>query len=462
MEGHWGQSEAWKRKQRFLALLAGWQSGKTDFLVEWVFRQAGRAGPGDALVLAPTHRLLEIAPEPRIVERFQEALGKEDAQYKVGDHLLIISAAGLKRLGWTGKKGSLKIWFRHTQDVKAVEAATALWLAADECGQMPDEIWEAINGRTSATGGDVLLISRPYFDNWFREFCETQPDNVVGFASWDNPGWLAHLGPEERDAEIERLRNSMPLWRFEMKYGGVFTRPAGAIYDCYVDKLWNDPEEPGHLETSFEVPPDWERVYGVDFGSVHTAVRCYAKDPVLKTESGMPVWHNYRTYFPNQSRHATEHVRILKNAEPFGTPWPPLAFGGNQGNESDQRDLWGLAGLPVVKPLIGAVEAGIDAVYACIKTRQIRYFDTLKEARSQKRRYSWKVNDDGDPIPGEIEDKKVWHLEDAERYAAPYFGLPECGQASRFSTEKKFRPTETNDHPDGWQETQHGKRNEGN
>lgn len=438
MENHRGQCKGWKATKRFLILLAGWQSGKTDFGVEWCFRACGRYGPGEALVLAPSHPLLIRATQKRLVKRFtDEGLATPNK----GDNFLLVPEATLRRMGWKGKPGDLTIFFGHTQTADVVEATSAVWIWADECGQMSDDVAIAIKGRVSHTRGPVLYTSRPYYDNWYRESAEN-PDElteVVTFASWDCPG---------HDAGYIALQKSqLPKWKFDMRFGGVFTRPAGAIYDCYVDKLWDDPEEPGHLETSFEVPADWERVYGIDFGSVHTAVRCYAKDPVLKAPNGMPLWHNYRTYFPNQSRSVSQHVRILREAEPPGVDWPPLAFGGNAGSEQETRDHWALAGLPVAQPMVSSVEAGIDVVYACTVNHQIRYFDTLKQARSQKRRYSWKVDDNGDPIPGEIEAKKVWHLEDAERYAAPYFAAPECGQMSRVKKEKKFVPTETHDRP---------------
>lgn len=447
MEDHEGQKTAWHHGSKTLALLAGWQSGKTDFLVEWCFRAAGRYGPGDALVLAPSHKLLEYATQPRVVKRFGTM-----ADWKGGSCCLTVPESSLKRLGWTGECGDLRIWFRHTQDPKAVEAVTAIWVAFDECGQSEDEVWEAVQGRVSKqVDPPVLLISRPYFDNWYRAWCEANPEKVVNFASWDNPGWKSGLTREEKKASVDAL--GLPEWRKDMKFGGVFTRPAGAVYDCYVDKMWDDPEEPGHLEAPFLVPPWWERAYGIDFGPVHTAVRCYAKDPELKSEDGFPVWHNYRTYFPNVARDTWQHVDLLKKWEEedarqwlasggwkdgrsCDVQWPPAAFGGNA-SEDKWRQAWTDAGLPVMEPVVTDPYAAIDAVYQAFRKRRVRHFSTLQQAIKETKRYSWQVDDDGEPIPGKLPDKaSTFHLCDAERHVAWLFaGSFMAAQQSRYRKE---------------------------
>lgn len=417
MLGHPGQSEAWKFTSRVQCLQAGWQSGKTDYLVQWVYRQAARSGPGDALVLAPTHPLLEVAPQPRIVKLFESLeLGEE----KVGAQKLVVSESGLRRMGWKGKPGSLTIWFRHTQDVKKVEAATALWVAADECGQMSDEVWEAINGRTSGTGGDILLISRPYFDNWFRKLCESSEPwlQVRSFASWDNPGWQPNLNPKERGSEIERLKNSMPLWRFQMKYGGVFTRPAGAIIDNWKDEYETPP---------FLVPHTWKRYTFHDFGPVHAFVISVAEHPTEKDSEGYPVLVCYREHFPNKAYATWQLVRDVKKSDERDfadyklisglepPEWRPRGIGGNHG-ENDWRKDYANSGLAIEQTRIIDVGSQIDRLYACVGRGGLRITKDCRVLLQMLRAWSWEVDDAGEPIPGKIMDDAKFHGPAALRY----------------------------------------------
>jgi len=433
MLGHTGQMEAWASGTRKLIILAGWQSGKTDFLVWWCLRQIKRRGPGDAIAAAPTYPLLSVALQKRLVDEIEN---RGIGEHRKGDNYIHVPYESIIKCGYEGeRRGDLRIWLRHTSDAKAVEAATAQWFAGDEAGQMADEVLEAIDGRTSATGGEVCLISRPYFDNKFRQLCDN-PDKettVVSFASWDNPGWRKDLVTREaKKAYVDAM--DMADWRKAMKYGGKFTRPAGAIYDCFEDKPF---AEGGHLVAPFIVPPDWERVYGIDFGPVHTAVSCYAKHPEWKSADGLPVWVNYRTYFPNVARDVWQHVDLLRRWEQDdydqwlaqggwrrnqgGPQWPVTAFGGAP-SENKTREAWTNAGLPVFEPLVSEFAAGVDAVYSAIRLKRVVYFDTLKQAIKETLRYSWKTNLDGDPLPGEKpEDGASFHLCDAERYVAPVF-----------------------------------------
>lgn len=67
MDAHTGQCRAWDAHTRKLVILAGWQSGKTDFAVQYALRQIARRGPCDAVVAAPSYPLLTAALQPRLI-----------------------------------------------------------------------------------------------------------------------------------------------------------------------------------------------------------------------------------------------------------------------------------------------------------------------------------------------------------------------------------------------------------
>ncbi len=421
MGDHAGQVEAWNTEARFLRIMAGWQSGKTDFLVWWCLRQFGRRGPGDAIVAAPTFPLLTVALQPRLIKEV-ESRGLGVHQPSHGN--ILVPYDSLRRCGYKGdEKGDLTVWLRHTSEAKAVEAATAKWFAGDECGQMSDEVGEAIEGRISATGGEACLISRHYNDNWFSNACQ-RPDIpgfsvTVNFASWDNPGWRADLQGEARKAEVARLERSMPRHRFLGKYAGKVTRPAGSIIDNWQDEY----EIP-----SFFVPGDWKRFTFHDFGQVHAFVIQAAEHPTEKDSEGYPVIYCYRETFKAQATATVDLVRELLRAEKedmqawaqaTGQSVPvyrPRGIGGNATTEEGWRESYTAAGLRVEAPLVAKIEPQIDRLYACVGRGGLRITKNCAFLLSMLKKWSWEVDDAGEPIPGKILNDAAFHGPAALRY----------------------------------------------
>lgn len=418
---HPGQMEAWNARVRFLRVMAGWQAGKTDFLVWYCLRQIGRRGPGDAIVAAATFPLLVVALQPRLVREIESrGLGE-----KRGDGQIVVPYDSLRRCGYEGdEKGGLSIWLRHASDAKAVEAATAKWFALDECGQTSDEIGEAVQGRVSATGGEACLISRHYYDNWFSRACK-EPDvpgfsKTVNFASWDNPGWRPDLTGPARDAEVQRLRRSMPEWRFDMKYGGRSSRPAGSIIDNWRDEYEVAP---------FLVPGDWRRFTFHDFGPVHAFVLSVAEHPTEKDAEGYPVLYVYRETYPNRSASTKEIVSDLRRTEDAdleawasavgvrpAPKWHPRGIGGAN-TEEGWRESYTAAGLNVEKPRVPGIDPQIDRLYACVGRGGLRIVKrSCPTLLSMLKAWSWEVDDAGEPIPGKIKDDQKFHGPAALRY----------------------------------------------
>jgi hypothetical protein len=65
-------------------------------------------------------------------------------------------------------------------------------------------------------------IKAVLYDKWRRGDPEIK---VVHFDSIENPQFPR--------AEWESAKASLPDWKFQMFYRGRYTKPAGAIYDCY-------------------------------------------------------------------------------------------------------------------------------------------------------------------------------------------------------------------------------------
>jgi hypothetical protein len=237
---------------------------------------------------------------------------------------------------------------------------------------------------------------------------------VVNFRSIDNPAF-----PRE---EYERARQTMPLWRFLMLYEGLFTRPAGLIYSCF--------DRTRHVCPRFDIPPEWERVVGLDFGGVNTAAVFFAKERVERKETGRLV--AYREYKAGD-RSAAEHCYHIMRGDPAKgippEPRIPICAGGSKSEGQWRTEFKGggtvngkrIAGLPIHAPPVrigdrnSIVESGILRVWQAFATNQIVIFDDLHGLLDELGTYSRELDDTGEPTE-KIQEKESFHRLDAVRY----------------------------------------------
>lgn len=364
----------------------------------WLWKEICLRGPGDYGVICPTKTLAKNKVIPTLVDFFQKKMRLGD--FNVSDSTFRFSSEGSFRT--FGKETHLEttIAVKQATDPESLESMT--WKAAwcDEAGQNKFKIgsWEAIQRRLAVYQGRILISSTPYNLGWLKQKIWDkwkQGDKsieCIRFDSTENPAF-----PQE---EFERARQNLPEWKFNMFYRGIFSRPAGLIYDSF--------DETKHKVKRFTIPVGWQRYVGVDFGGIHTAAVFYAQCPDTKR------YYAYREYFPKASRTSKEHVEaILK-----GEPTRPTAIGGAK-SESQWRVDFGAAGLYVGEPACTEVDVGISRVWGAHKRDEIYVFDDLEYYLNEKMTYSYELDDAGEPIE-EIEDKETFHLMDAERYIVGY------------------------------------------
>ncbi len=179
-----------------------------------------------------------------------------------------------------------------------------------------------------------------------------------------------------------------------MFYNGIFTRPAGMIYDCL---------EPTHWVPRFTIPDDWQRYLGIDFGGVNTAAVFMAQNP----ESGKV--YAYREYKAG-GKTMRGHVADLLAGEPMY----PIAYGG-AGSEQQWRDEFGQAGLGVSEPSVKEVDVGIGRIYGALKRGELFFFDDLRGVRDDHEGYQRETDENGEPTE-KIMNKEQYHFCDAVRY----------------------------------------------
>lgn len=402
---HPGQERAWDSQRRFVTILSGTQGGKTSFGPIWLWREIQLRGPGDYMVVTPTFTLLELKALPEFRKLFEYTLHL--GNYVGSPHRRFeFSEEGSRRMfpSWNGEP--TRIIFGYAADPESLESATAKAAWLDEAGQKKFKLgsWEAILRRLSLAMGRVLISTTPYDLGWLKQKIwdqrTTNPDiDVIRFDSTENP-----VFPQ---AEFERARRDLPKWKFDLFYRAIFTRPAGLIYDSFLDE---------HKVRRFNLDPKWPRYMGIDFGGVNTAALFYAKEPITGR------LYLYREYKAG-SKSAAEHCKDLLTGEP-GLPY---AVGGSKSEDQWRREFRAggkvdgkfVSGLSINAPQISEVEVGIDRVYGAHKRNEILVFDDLSGYLEEKFTYARKLDKNDEPTE-EIEDKATFHFMDAERYILGY------------------------------------------
>jgi hypothetical protein len=397
---HVGQTRAWDSLARFVCVLSGTQGGKTTFGPPWLYREIQLRGPGDYLIATPTFPLLYVKALPEFRNFFEKTL-------KLGRFIVTpvrrfeFSRDGMwQAFGEKFVHTPTTIYFGHANDPDSLEAATykAAWL--DEAGQKKFKLgsWESIQRRLSIFEGRVLFTTTPYYLGWLkRQVADRaifdQQYEVIRFESIANPAFPM--------SEWMRMAATLPQWKFDLFYRALWSRPAGLIYDNFApaDKI-----EP------FNVPREWKRYVGVDFGAVNLAALYYAEHP----EDG--TYYAYKIYYPREKRTAAEHVVQIRAHEPENI----IAVGGAP-SEDQWRMEFKTAGLDVKKPPVKDVEVGIDRVYAAHNARRIKVFKNLERYIDEKESYA-RVLDDSGEATEEIEDKGDYHIMDCERYLWAWLG----------------------------------------
>lgn len=399
---HPGQVEAWNAKERFILILAGLQSGKTAFGPIWLYREIWERGPGDYLVGSPTFPLLELKALPEFKRLFINLLGW--GEY-VGSPVRVFTFNRRAEIAMWGAPQRIptRVLFAHATDPESLESATYKGAWLDEAGQkkFPRGSWIAVRGRLSLEQGRALLTTTPYtlgwmkselYDPWIRSGRNHPSIRVINFPSTMNPRFPVQ--------EFEEMRKVLPLWLFNMRYRGLFERPAGMIYDCFSERENTCPR--------FAIPDTWRRSLGLDFGGNNTAGVYLAAE---QDSGGNPTgrFFAYRTYLEG-SRTAKDHAAHMI----AGEPRTPEAVGGSA-SEGQWRNEFAEGGLGVWKPPISDVEVGIQRVYELFKTRRLIIFNDLRDLIDQATDYSRVLGPDGEPTE-KIEDKETYHLLDALRY----------------------------------------------
>jgi hypothetical protein len=212
----------------------------------------------------------------------------------------------------------------------------------------------------------------------------------------------------------------MPPWRFMMLYDGLFTRPAGLIYSSF--------DETRHKIPRFNIPPEWQRYVGIDFGGVNTAAVFFAQEMCGGNPTGRFI--AYREYKGGE-RSAAEHCYHIMRGDPANgippEPRIPICAGGSKSEGQWRREFAAggtvngkrVRGLPIHGPMVSNIEVGINKVYAAFARNQLLIFDDLQGLLDELLSYSRELDPLGEATEW-IDNPHDWHFADATRYLLVY------------------------------------------
>ncbi len=373
---HEGQTRAWRSKAKYVAMISGTGSGKSFMGPIWLYREIQKHPDGSFLVVSPTYQMFQRIVLPMTKEFMDKATSGE---YRAGERTYYLPTGG-------------RIYFGSADNPFTLEGVHvhAAWM--DEAGQMKREAWDVVLRRVGFHNGRVLITTTPYNLGWLKtEFYDKwragdKDYDVIQFASTVNPYY-----PRE---ELERARASLPDWKFRMFYLGEFTKPKGLVYEDF------NPQK--HIITPFEIPSDWKRIVGVDFGYNNPTAAVWL---AINSDGVIYVYREYyeRNKLPEESG---RDILSLSEGETIDAlycdPSNPAAI------EQYRR-----MGLPA-KPADNAVREGIEKVISELKTNSLFVFRGLNNLLDEIENYQWRVYNDSimdEPV------KDYDHAVDALRYA---------------------------------------------
>src|SRR5574343_110022 len=398
---HPGQWRAWQSAARYILILAGAQSGKTCFAVDWLRREIEMCGPGDYMLVSPTYPLLSHKLLPEFQSVFQDML--KLGRYRDSDKVFEFHA------------DATKVFLCYAANPDSLESATAKAAVLDEAGQrsFKRESHEAVMRRLAIHRGRCLYATTPYTLGWLRdevyERCLAKhPDyELINFPSTANPAFSRE--------EFEEQRAKMPAWRFRMFYEGKFERPAGLVYDCFSRAL--------DVVDRFPIPHNWLWYAGHDFGSANPATILYAQDPATG------ILYRAHTYLPG-GKSISQQVSDLRELTKGRTV--VMRTGGSH-QESGWRDAYTAQGWPISEPPRPGLEVQIGLAYQWHATHVVHTFRDLHQYLDEIESFSYELDDRYQPTD-KFEDEASQHLLAADRYLlSSLTAAPAAGSGPRIN-----------------------------
>ena len=401
---HRGQARAWESKRRIVAILCGTQWGKSEFGQHWLKREIEERGPGDYLIGTSTFKLLQNKLLPDFLYVFRDLY--ELGEFSQSRMVFEVSKAGEYRLWGQEQSEPTRILIFSGQSPEGAEAATAKAAWLDEAGQedFKEQTFEAIERRLVIHRGRILITTTLYNFGWLKRriydawLHGDEGIDIIQSDSTVNPAF-----PIE---EWEKAKRRLPPWKFDLFYRGLYSRPAGAVYDCFDSAI--------HCVQRFAIPQDWPRYVGHDFGPANMAALWMAQNPAT---GDFFIYRHYLAGSRSVGEHVAEWDRIMIDGERVRII---KRVGGAPRIEDGWREAFSLQGWPIVAPKTEKPEQQVLRVYEMFKRHKLFVFDDLPQVIDDIIGLAYKL-DDRQQATDKIDNDATSHYAAALRYIASEF-----------------------------------------
>jgi len=386
----------------------------------WLLREA-KHWPGDTFIVAgPTYNTLEKSSIPKLkgILELHGLPWEYDHNRKIGFRVqqkqYMLPHGGIIYFVSCDKPGSMQ--GTH---------ARAFWM--DETVDTGYYAFETLWGRVALNEGRGIITSTPYDMGWlYTQIYQAwiragRPDSKhakdIFVAQWKSI--------ENRffsKARYAQLQATLEPWRFRLLYEGEFERPMGLVYDCFTPETWIEP---------FDIPAEWPRKCGLDFGIVDPTACLWMAQAPDKT------WIAYDEYYQSgwmrfangvdvesaQGKHSTQMELIDEVlAKCIERDERPKVYCDDSGKDyiiQTQEKFYDSLGVNTVWPAHKKdITSGIQRCYGLVRSGKFRIFNTLKHFRDEVESYSYAIDKDtGELAKGAAPKDNNNHLMDAWRYA---------------------------------------------
>lgn len=422
----WAHDASFEQGIQIIAMIAGTKGGKTSYGPWWLWDQIKRKGGGDYMAVTASYDLFHLKMLPAMIQAFVEILGVG----KYWSQKRVIELCEPETGRFYAEKADDLMWgrivLRSAEAKGGLESGDYKAIWADEAGQVDKftlAAWRAIYYRRAALYDAPILLTTTLYDlGWIDS-------EIIAKVKKDTDRITEMFTQEETDAQAtlnlsENL--SIALIQFDsiinplypMKY---FQAAADELPDeefqafhrgmrGTMRSLVYDPFDPVRdVIKPFQIPGFWDRWWGLDFGGAHLAATMYAEDPNSAEKREDRTLYCFANYLEGRMD-IQEHVEKLRSLDDQS---PKRVYGGAW-SEIQWRREFRANGLPISRPTTNDFDIGINRVYAQHKRQRIIYFEGLPIIE-RKLKYRRKVDKQGE-ILDEIENKRMFHLIDSERY----------------------------------------------
>jgi len=424
------QEIVWRSEARVTAAVSGHFGGKSHLGAYWILDQTKKYPGQDFIVCGTNFKTLGNSAIPKMRSLF----GLRGMTWEFDQHEQIgFRAANMEY--WLPDGGV--IYIRSADRPGSMQGAHVKGIWMDETVDTTFYVYETLLGRMAGLGGKMLITTTPYDRGWLYEqvykpwVAAGRPDGAPG-SNVCVAQWRSIDNPTYPRAEWENLKAVLPEWRFRMLYEGQFERPMGLVYDCFADSHWINP---------FEIPPEWPRVIGLDFGFTDpTAAIWIAKAP----DGGLYAYDEYYKTgwmaYAGQERNEEEEqsvgykrvvgqqamrLELIDEIVARCADRHENIVGVYCDHDEDLTNyaleqFWDKMGINRVYMAAkgpGSILAGIERNYVLVRQGNFRAFNNLLHFKDEVDSYSWKVDDTTGEIKKDEPKGGKDHLLDAWRYA---------------------------------------------